>query len=88
MFAYIKEEMYNDSNYKGKTVMRKEMKRYYSDYNRIMSLIYEDQPISPQTEREIVFIPERIRSIRSLGRGVSSAKRSHFQAAGKADGRL
>ncbi len=48
------------------------MKRYYSDYNRIMSLIYEDQPISPQADREVVFIPERIKSIRSMGRGVSA----------------
>lgn len=48
------------------------MQRYYSDYNRIMSLIYEDQPISPQTDREFVYIPERIKSIRSLGKGVSA----------------
>lgn len=50
----------------------KKMKKYQSDYNRIMSLIYEDQPISPQAGKEVVFIPERIRSIRSLGRGVSA----------------
>ena len=49
-----------------------DMKRYYSDYNRIMSLIYEDQPISPQAGREFVHIPERIKSIRSLGKGVSA----------------
>ncbi len=46
--------------------------RYRSDYKRIMSLIYEDQPISPQADREIVFIPERIKSIRSMGRGVAA----------------
>lgn len=37
-----------------------------------MSLIYEDQPISPQADREFVFVPERIKSIRSLGRGVAA----------------
>ena len=45
---------------------------YRSDYKRIMSLIYEDQPISPQANREIVFIPERIKAIRSMGRGVAA----------------
>lgn len=48
------------------------MRRYQSDINRIMSLIYEDQPIAPPTRRPVTVIPERIRAIRSLGKGVAA----------------
>lgn len=52
------------------------MKKYQSDINRILSLIYDDQPIAPSPVRPVPQIPERIRAVRSLGRGAAAYRQS------------
>lgn len=48
------------------------MRTYQSDINRILSLIYDDQPIAPSQRAPLPMIPERIRAVRSLAKGVAS----------------
>ncbi|MBR3244596.1 MAG: TerB N-terminal domain-containing protein [Parasporobacterium sp.] len=48
------------------------MRKYQSDINRILSLIYDDQPIAPPQRASFQKVPERIRAVRSLGKGAGS----------------